>query len=62
MTRVLMLAAEHGGLPGGKVGGIGDVIAQMPPALVAAGLAVDVLLPAYGRYHDLPGSRRQRDG
>lgn len=52
-----MLAAEHGGLPGGKVGGIGDVIAELPPALVAAGITVNVLLPAYGVYHKLPGSR-----
>ncbi len=52
-----MLAAEHGGLPGGKIGGIGDVIAELPPALVAAGLTVNVLLPAYGVYHELPGSR-----
>jgi len=52
-----MLAAEHGGLPGGKVGGIGDVIAELPPALVAAGLTVNVLLPAYGVYHQLAGSR-----
>lgn len=57
VTDVLMLAAEHGGLPGGKVGGVGDVIEQLPPALVAAGLTVNLLVPAYGVYHELPGSR-----
>ncbi len=57
MSSVLMIAAEHGGLPGGKVGGIGDVIAELPPALVNAGLSVSVLLPSYGVYHELPGSQ-----
>ena len=52
-----MLAAEHGGLAGGKVGGIGDVIEQLPPALVAAGAEVDVLLPSYGVYHRNEGSK-----
>lgn len=55
-ARVLMLAAEHGGLPGGKVGGIGDVIEQLPQALVAAGVPVDVLLPSYGVYQEMPGA------
>jgi len=53
-----MLAAEHGGLPGGKVGGIGDVIQQLPPALVLAGATVDVLLPSYGVYHLSEGAKR----
>ena len=46
-----MVAAENGVLPGGKVGGMADVIAQMPPALEALGHTVDVLIPSYGRYH-----------
>ena len=54
---ILMLAAEHGGLTGGKVGGIGDVIEQLPPALVAAGARVDVLLPSYGVYHLNEGAK-----
>ena len=58
MTSILMLAAEHGGLVGGKVGGIGDVIQQLPPALVAAGATVDVLLPSYGVYHLNAGAKR----
>ncbi len=48
--RILMVAAENGALPGGKVGGMADVIAQMPPALTGQGHAVDVLVPSYGSY------------
>ncbi|MGD8419718.1 MAG: glycogen/starch synthase, partial [Gammaproteobacteria bacterium] len=33
MTHVLMVAAENGALPGGKVGGIGDVLREVPAAL-----------------------------
>jgi len=45
-----MVAAENGALPGGKVGGMADVIAQMPPALTGQGHTVDVLIPSYGSY------------
>jgi|GEM_PF-1753316 len=51
------IAAEHGGYPGGKVGGIGDVIAQLPTALRAQGSSVDILLPSYGVYHEARYSR-----
>ncbi|MEZ5598199.1 MAG: glycogen/starch synthase [Pseudomonadales bacterium] len=54
--RILMVAAENGALPGGKVGGMGDVLAQVPPVLAARGHEVHVLLPSYGVYQDLPGS------
>lgn len=30
MTHILMIAAENGALPGGKVGGIGDVVRDVP--------------------------------
>jgi len=49
-----MLAAENDALPGGKVGGIGDVIRDIPPALAASGAKVSVLLPSYGVFHRLP--------
>ena len=33
MTHILMIAAENDALPGGKVGGIGDVVRDVPRAL-----------------------------
>ncbi len=55
---ILMLTAENDALPGGKVGGIGDVIRDLPPALAARGCTVTVLTPAYGVFADLPGASR----
>ena len=52
-----MVAAENDALPGGKVGGIGDVLRDLPPALSALGCSVTVITPAYGRLDDLPGPR-----
>jgi len=51
-----MLAAENGGLPGGKVGGMGDVLRDLPRALVRAGYRVTVLSPSYGFLARLPGA------
>ena len=48
MKTVLILAAENGALAGGKVGGIGDVVRDLPPALTQAGWRVIVLTPDYG--------------
>ncbi|MDX1606682.1 MAG: glycogen/starch synthase [Candidatus Competibacterales bacterium] len=56
---ILMIAAENDALPGGKVGGIGDVIRDVPPALGARGHQVTVLTPAYGAFAELPGARRR---
>jgi len=53
---ICMLAAENDALPGGKVGGIGDVIRDLPPAIAATGAAVTVVVPAYGVFHELSGS------
>ena len=55
---VLMVAAETDGLPGGKVGGIGDVLRDLPPALAELGCQVTVVTPAYGRLSDLHQLRR----
>lgn len=55
---IIMLAAENDAIPGGKVGGIGDVMRDVPPALAANGHTVAVIMPAYGRFHDLPGATR----
>jgi starch synthase len=54
---VLMVAAENDALPGGKVGGIGDVIRDLPPALAELGCTVTVVTPAYGRLDTLPRLR-----
>ncbi|TCO75453.1 glycogen synthase [Chromatocurvus halotolerans] len=55
---ILMLAAENGALPGGKVGGIGDVIRDAPGALAALEHSVTVLTPGYGHFSRLPGATR----
>ena len=53
-----MVAAENGALPGGKVGGIGDVIRDVPKALAARGHQVTVVNPGYGFLSRLPSARR----
>ena len=47
--KILMVAAENDAIPGGKVGGIGDVVRDLPSALAAKGHEVDVITPGYGR-------------
>lgn len=46
-----MLAAENAALPGAKVGGIGDVVRDIPPALADHNIDVSVVIPAYGLFH-----------
>jgi len=53
---ILMLAAENAALSGGKVGGLGDVIRDLPQALGQAGHQVTVLMPAYGVFNHMPGA------
>ena len=53
---VCMLAAENDVIPGGKIGGIGDVVRDIPRALAAQGARVSVVIPAYGTFHKLPGA------
>ncbi|QYJ80645.1 glycogen synthase [Shewanella acanthi] len=43
-----MLAAENGALEGAKVGGMADVIRDLPEALASVGVVVDVVMPSYG--------------
>lgn len=45
---VLMVAAENDALPNAKVGGVADVIRDVPKALAAQGLTIDVVIPDYG--------------
>ena len=54
---VVMVAAENGALPQAKVGGIGDVIRDVPRALARAGHRVTVLTPGYQSLSQLPDSR-----
>jgi starch synthase len=51
-----MLSAENGALPGAKVGGMGDVVGQIPLALADAGCKVTVMTPCHGFLHTLPGA------
>jgi starch synthase len=56
--QVWLVAAENGHLPGGKVGGVGDVIRDLPAALDEQGWNVRIITPAYGRFHRLPGAQK----
>ena len=40
------------------MGGVGDVVRELPPALTAYGWRPTVLTPSYGTLHELGGSRR----
>lgn len=53
---ILMVAAENDALPGAKVGGIGDVVRDLPPALAALGCTVTVVVPGYGFLGSRPGA------
>jgi starch synthase len=61
MSHILMIAAENDALPGGKVGGIGDVVRDLPRALAKRDCTVSVLTPAYGALHQLPGAEKISD-
>ena len=58
--RVLMVAAENDALPGAKVGGIADVVRDLPRAIAAQGQngghTVSVVVPSYGVLHELAGA------
>ncbi len=53
MTNILMVASENDALNGGKVGGIGDVIRDIPAALAESGDRVTVVTPSYGFLHQI---------
>lgn len=48
---VLWIAAENGALKGGKVGGIGDVVCNLPPIMTELGYRITVLTPSHGFLH-----------
>ncbi len=52
--QVLMLAAENDMLPGAKVGGVGDVVRDLPQALCQLDWDASVILPSYGFLARLP--------
>ncbi len=58
MSHILIIAAENDALPGGKVGGIGDVVRDIPKALAKRGCVISVLTPAYGAFNELPGAEK----
>ena len=60
MNRIWLVAAENGALPGGKVGGVGDVVRDLPLALADSGLKVRVITPSYGMFHALSGATLHR--
>lgn len=55
--KILMVAAENGALDGGKVGGMGDVIRDIPRALSRLDHQVDVVMPGYQKFSRLPGTQ-----
>ncbi len=59
--KILMVAAENGAFPGGKVGGMGDVLRDLPPALANLGHDLSVITPGYQLFSTLPGARRVGD-
>lgn len=54
----MFLAAENGAVSGGKVGGIGDVVRDLPIALKRRGLKCTVLMPGYNALGRLPGAKQ----
>ena len=55
---ILMVASENDSLSGAKVGGIGDVLRDIPPALADLGCDVTTLVPSYGYLHTEQGATR----
>ncbi len=58
---VIFVASENGALPGAKVGGVADVVRDLPAALVREGWAATAVIPSYGTLHTLPGARKLDD-
>jgi starch synthase len=54
---ILMVAAENDALDKGKVGGIGDVVRDIPAALAQFDHQVNVLIPGYQFFSRQSGAR-----
>ncbi len=55
--KICMIAAENADLPGAKVGGLGDVLRDIPRALAELGNEVDIVMPGYGYLPKATGAR-----
>ena len=55
---IIQVAAENDALPGGKVGGLGDVIRDLPIGLAEAGHEVTVITPGYGIFAATEDARK----
>ena len=53
-----MVDAENDALPNAKVGGIGDVVRDIPLALAEQGCNVQVVLPDYGHFAVMPNAEK----
>ena len=51
LKQVLMVAAENDAIPGAKVGGVADVVRDVPLALAKNDIHVDVIIPDHNNYH-----------
>ena len=58
MKTLIMLAAENDALRGGKVGGVGDVVRDLPAELARLGWKVTTIIPSYGFLHVRNSSRK----
>ncbi len=58
---VVFVASENGALRGGKVGGVADVVRDLPVALARERCLVRIVTPSYGALHELPGARKLGD-
>ncbi|MYA66091.1 MAG: glycogen synthase [Gammaproteobacteria bacterium] len=58
--KICMIAAENGSIPGAKVGGLGDVVRDIPQALAELGHEIDVVMPGYQRFAGVTGAEPQQ--
>lgn len=61
MKKVLLVAAENDALINTKVGGMGDVIRDLPTALATCQVSADVAMPEYGFLKDYYNAEKVAD-